>query len=120
MIGEVLATLEVIEVVIDHADLALELVKKLRAMLRGGESAAPNLEAMRGLSAGMAAARANAVQEFHRRQLRPVAGAPTPKQRAALLLAYLAMTEDHDARLGSAEAAFAAQDEDGFRRGRRP
>ncbi len=68
LIAEIVATLEVVEMVASHADLVINLVKRTRELLDGGEeSAKHSLEAQRALASGMAAARAVAVQEAHRR-----------------------------------------------------
>ena len=68
MIAEIIATLGlIVDWVDEHPDLVKKLAAGLRSLLDGHE-AGVNVEAMRGLAAGMAAARANAVQEFVRRQ----------------------------------------------------
>jgi hypothetical protein len=68
MIGEVIAVLGLIVDYIDeHPEIAKKLASEVRKLLSGKQSSV-NVEAMRGLAAGMAAARANAVQAYVRKK----------------------------------------------------
>lgn len=70
MIAEIIATLGMIyDFADDHPDIVRMLADEARKLLGGHEpETLANREAQRALAAGMAAARANAVQEFVRRQ----------------------------------------------------
>ncbi len=72
MIGEIIATIGLIhDFMDDHPDIAKMLMEELKDLLgMHKDEPIPNVEAMRGLAAGMAAARANAVQEFVHRKAR--------------------------------------------------
>lgn len=80
MIAEALSVLGMIyDFIDDHPDVAKMGVDRLRGLLKGHETdPLAAREAMRGLAAGMAAARANAVQAAMRRKL------PIDKARAAV------------------------------------
>lgn len=70
MIGQVVAVLAlIVDFAEDHPDIVRMLAQEARDLLGGHEpETLASVEAQRALAAGMAAARANAVQEFQRRQ----------------------------------------------------
>ena len=70
MISAVISALGVIlDLIEEHPDLAKKLVAQLLRLIGGSDEAADHsLEAQRGLVAGIAAAKANAVQEAGRRK----------------------------------------------------
>lgn len=70
MIAEAAAALAlVLEVMDEHPDLAKNLVERIQGLFDAGKKVPPdNIEAQRAMASGMAAARANAVQEYERRR----------------------------------------------------
>lgn len=70
MIGEIIATLGlIVDFAEDHPDIVKMLAEEAKELLgMHSNDELPGREAMRGLAAGMAASRANAVQEFTRRK----------------------------------------------------
>ena len=69
MIAEIVAAVTFIDDVMDeHPDLARMVSRQIRKLVGAGAPEHASVEAQRGLAAGIAAARANAVQEYVRRQ----------------------------------------------------
>lgn len=65
ILAQLIAT--ALEYVVDHPDLARKLLQDAKDVL-GDNPAEHSPEALRGLAAGLAASRANAIQEYARRK----------------------------------------------------
>lgn len=76
IVAEIAASLEVIAEIADDVQAVRKLAADVLGLLRQHTDPDRNVEAMRGLAAGIAAARSNAVQEYRRRP--QAAKTPTP------------------------------------------